>query len=138
MNRFPFLPQTTAKLVKCNSFAGNALVIYKLANLILNCSHEEELLPIYGQNFFLLYLTRIRYTVDEQHFADVFGVADKFYDHNQSLMKRLKKFFADGAAFETERSKDVDDEQQIEFYNSRARYANEWAHIAASFFPLST
>lgn len=116
-----FLPQNTSKLVKCNSFSANALVIYKLANLILSCSHEEEVLPIFGQNFFQLYLTRIRYSSDEQHFANAFGVAEKFYDHNLSLMKRLKKFFADCAAFETERLKEVDGEQQIEFYSSRAR-----------------
>lgn len=88
---------------------------------MLSCSHHEELLPIFGQSFFQLYLTRIRFSADEQHFADAFGVADKFYDHNVSLMKRLKRFFADGAAFEAERSKGVDDEHQAEHYNSRAR-----------------
>lgn len=113
--------QNSAKAVGCAPFAGNALVLYKLANLILSLSPQEELLPIFCQNFFHLYLTRIRFTTDEERFTDVFGVADKLYDTNIPLMKKLKKFFVDCAKFEKERAMKSDDQNLTEFYNARSR-----------------
>lgn len=52
------------------------------------------MLPILCQRFFQLYLARIPCTPDEQRFVDTFGVADKFYEANVTLMKKLKKYFA--------------------------------------------
>lgn len=105
----------------CAPCSANSLVIYKLANLILNFPYHEELLPIFCQNFFHLYLTRIRFTTDEARFSDVYGVADKFYEHNIPLMKKLKNFFNDAAKFEKERSIKSEDERLSDFYSARSR-----------------
>lgn len=89
--------------------------------MILTCTYQEELLPIFCQKFFHLYLTRIRLTADEERFSDVYGVADKFYEHNIPLMKKLKRFFINGAIFETERTAKIEDQTMIDFYNARSR-----------------
>lgn len=99
-------------------------MLYKLANLIVTLPPQEQLLPIFCQQFFYFYLTRIRYTVDEQRFTDVYGVADKFYDFNIPLMKKLKKFFIDCAKFEKERSIKAEDQNVSDFYSARSRYLN--------------
>lgn len=99
----------------------NSLVLYKLANLIPSLSQQEELLPIFCQKFFHLYLARIRFTADEERFTDVYGVADKFYDVNIPLMKKLKKFFIECAKFEKERSIKAEDQNQSDFYSARSR-----------------
>lgn len=65
---------------------------------------------------------RIRFTADEERFTDVYGVADKFYDANIPLMKKLKKLFIDLAKFEKERSIKSEDSNLSEFYNCRSRY----------------
>lgn len=96
-------------------------MLYKLANLILTLPQHEELLPIFCQKFFHLYLTRIRFTVDEERFTDAYGVADKFYDANIPLMKKLKKFFIDCAKFEKERSIKCDEQNFSDFYSARSR-----------------
>lgn len=100
------------------------MVLYKLANLILTIPQHEELLPIFSQKFFHLYLTRIRFTSDEERFTDVYGVADKFYDANISLMKKLKKFFIDCAKFEKERAMKSDDQNASELFGARSRCVN--------------
>lgn len=113
--------KTSAKFVGCSPISSNSLVLYKLANLIIGFSYQEELLPIFCQYFFRLYLTRVQFTVDEARFTEVYGVADKFYDHNISLMKKLKKFFIDGAKFEKERSVKSENEHLSDIYSARAR-----------------
>lgn len=117
---FHFL-QSSAKAVGCLPCPMNSLVFYKLANLILSLPPQEELLPIFCQHFFNLYLTRIRFTADEEHFTNVYGVADKLYDTNISLMKKLKKFFVDCAKFEKERSMKSEDQNLSDFYSARSR-----------------
>lgn len=69
-------------------------MIFKLINLIMACSPDNHLLPIICQRFFHLYLARVPMAQDESRFASAFGVADKLYEHNIGLMKRLKRFFA--------------------------------------------
>lgn len=113
--------QNAAKSVGCASFTANSLVLFKLANLIVTLPQQEELLPIFCQKFFHLYLTRIRFTADEERFTDVYGVADKFYDTNIPLMKKMKKFFIDCAKFEKERSIKSDDQNLTDFYSARSR-----------------
>lgn len=97
------------------------MVFYKLANLILALPPHEELLPIFCQQFFHLYLARIRFTADEERFTDTYGVADKLYDTNIGLMKKLKKFFIDCANFEKDRSMKSDDQNVSDFYMARSR-----------------
>lgn len=113
--------QSSAKAVGCASCSGNSLVLYKLANLIVTLPPQEELLPIFCQRFFHLYLTRIRFSEDEHRFTDVYGVADKFYDYNIPLMKKLKKFFIECAKFEKERSIKADDQNMADFFIARSR-----------------
>lgn len=115
--------QNSAKSIGTSNIAcpANFLVFYKLANLILSLPPQEELLPIFCQKFFHLYLTRIRFTADEERFTDTYGVADKLYDTNITLMKKLKKFFIDCAKFEKERSTKVEDQNISDFYMARSR-----------------
>lgn len=115
--------QNSAKAIGTPNIAcpANSLVFYKLANLILSLPPHEELLPIFCQKFFHIYLTRIRFTADEERFTDIYGVADKLYDTNISLMKKLKKFFIDCAKFEKERSMKNEDQNMSDFYMARSR-----------------
>lgn len=58
------------------------------------CPAEHYLLPLFCQRFFELYLARVKLTDDEARYSATNGVADRFYEHNVTLMKRLKKFFS--------------------------------------------
>lgn len=113
--------QNSVKSIGCAACPANSLVFYKLANLILSLPPHLELLPIFCQNFFHLYLTRIRFTTDEERFTDTYGVADKLYDTNISLMKKLKKLFVDCAKYEKERSMNSEDQNMSDFYMARSR-----------------
>lgn len=64
---------------------------------------------------------RIRLTSDEARFTDVYGVADKFYENNVPLMKKLKKFFVDAAKFEKERATKSENQNQTDIFNQRSR-----------------
>lgn len=87
--------KTAASAVHCSQPPTAAtLVLYRLVHLMLACTPENRLLPVVVQRFFHLYLARVPMAGDETRFASAFGVADKFYEHNVSLMKRLKKHFA--------------------------------------------
>lgn len=113
--------QNSAKSIGCAACPANSLVFYKVANFILSLPPHEELLPIFCQKFFYLYLTRIRFTADEERFTDTYGVADKLYDTNISLMKKLKKFFIDCAKCEKERSMKTEDQNVSDFYMARSK-----------------
>jgi hypothetical protein len=82
-------------LLNYPQFPSSNLVLYKLATLISNCDIDESLFSILCQQFFTIYLSRIPYSMDEQRFAMVFGVADRFYEGNVALMKKLKKKLLD-------------------------------------------
>lgn len=116
--------KVAAKLVGCPPCQTNSLVIFKLANLIINCSYNTPLLPIFCQRFFTLYLTRVRMTADEARDTEVYGVSDKFFEHNVPLFKKLKKFLIDAEKTDTEMSLIEEDEIQKQFLTERAKYVN--------------
>lgn len=113
--------KAAAKSVGATACAAHSLVIYKVANLILNCVYDEPVLPVLCQLFFHLYLTRIRYTSDEMRFNDLYGVADKFYEHNVPLMKKLKRYLVDAVKYDHDRSMQATDELQAQFLSARSR-----------------
>lgn len=93
--------------------------MYKLLNLILTCTtFDHPILPILCQKFFHLYLSRVPLNPDEKRYADTFGVADKFYESNFSVMKRLKKFLIDGEKWYKDTSLQEANEAVSFFYNS--------------------
>lgn len=73
------------------SYPFQSLVIFKLAKLIMKMSPKHYLFPVICQQFFSLYLHRVPGNISQ----DEFGVQDKFYDADISLMKKLKKIFID-------------------------------------------
>lgn len=121
MKNYLQIVQTAAKLVGCSPFPPVSLVIYKLANLILTCSYDQPLLPIFCQKFFYLYLTRIRFHADEEQYTDAYGVSDKFYEHNVALMKKLKRFWIEAEKNDRDLASKASDEHESQFYSSRAR-----------------
>lgn len=72
-------------------FPFQSLVVFKLAKLIMKMSPKHYLFPVICQQFFTLYLHRVPGNISQ----DEFGVQDKFYDADISLMKKLKKIFID-------------------------------------------
>lgn len=97
------------------------LAIYRYANLILLCSPDHQQLSLLCQRFFELYLARVTLTADETRFAATNGVADKFYEHNVSLMKRLKKCFSTAEAHYKAESLRTDDDAMSSFYSGCSR-----------------
>lgn len=132
--------KTAAKAVGTTACAANSLVIYKVGNLILSCAYTEPVLPILCQLFFRLYLTRIRYTSDEMRFNDWHGVADKFYEHNVSMMKKLKRYFVDGAKYKSDRDDDEVMRDRSRLFHSFELWLeetrlNQYSHIASGELP---
>lgn len=115
------LIKATAKIVGTQACPAQSLVIYKIANLILTCAYDESALPILCQKFFNLYLARVPLSADEQRFADIHGVADKFYECNISLMKKLKRFFVDGMKFERELAEKSEENIEKELHSARSK-----------------
>lgn len=72
-------------------FPHQSLVVFKLAKLIMKMSPKHFMFPIICQQFFSLYLHRVPGDVSQHEF----GVQDKIYDTDISLMKKLKKIFID-------------------------------------------
>lgn len=73
------------------TFPFQSLVVFKLAKLIMKMSPKHYIFPVICQQFFSLYLSRVPGDVSQHEF----GVQDKFYDADLSLMKKLKKIFID-------------------------------------------
>lgn len=96
-------------------------MIFKLANVIINCSYDQPLLPILCQRFFTLYLTRVRLSTDEARFSDIHGVSDKFYEYNVPLFKKLKKFLTEAERNDKELSLKEEDELKVQFFSARAK-----------------
>lgn len=140
--------KAAAKSVGAPACAANSLVIYKVTNLILSCTFDEPVMPILCQLFFHLYLTRIRYTSDEMRFNDLYGVADKFYEHNVPLMKKFKRYLVDAAKHDHDRSSKATGEVQAQFLSARSRLfhsfelwleetrLNQFAQIRHDDFPM--
>lgn len=72
-------------------FPFQSLVVFKLAKLIMKMSPKHYVFPVICQQFFSLYLHRVPGDVSQQEF----GIQDKLYDVDVSLMKKLKKIFID-------------------------------------------
>lgn len=72
-------------------FPIESLSVFKLAKLIMKMSPKHWLFPIICQQFFSLFMHRVPGDVSQ----DDFGVQDRFYDADVSLMKKLKKIFID-------------------------------------------
>lgn len=114
------LIKSSAKLVGCVPCSSQSLVLYKVANLILTCSLDHPTLPILGQIYFHLYLTRVQMAPDEARFCDTFGVADKFYEQNAPLMSKLKRVFNDAAKHEQSLAQEAEGEE-CEFHIKKCR-----------------
>lgn len=114
--------KTAVTAVHCTHAPTAAtLVLYKYCNLIVTCAPDHRLLPVVCQRFFQLYLGRVPMADDEKRFAGAFGVADKFYEHNVALMKRLKKHFAHVEAEAKAVSLKSDDDGMVAFHASCSR-----------------
>lgn len=72
-------------------FPFQSLAVFKIAKLIMKMSPKHYLFPVICQQFFSLYMARVPGNISQ----DDFGVQDKFYDADVSLMKKLKKIFID-------------------------------------------
>lgn len=72
-------------------FPLQSLAVFKIAKLIMKMSPKHYLFPVICQQFFSLYMARVPGNISQ----DEFGVQDKFYDADVSLMKKLKKIFID-------------------------------------------
>lgn len=79
-------------------FPFQSLVVFKLAKLIMKMSPKHFMFPVICQQFFSLYLHRVPGDVSQHEF----GVQDKIYDADISLMKKLKKIFIDSETLHVE------------------------------------
>lgn len=73
------------------AFSYQYLAIFKIAKLILKIHPKHYLFPVICQQFFSLYMQRVPGDVSQNEF----GIQDKFYDADVSMMKKLKKIFID-------------------------------------------
>lgn len=80
----------STQTVGVSNFNPQFLVIYKFANLISTMEPTNALFPLMCQKFFKLYLARVPLHYDEERFTHTYGVSDKFYEYNVSLMKKIK------------------------------------------------
>lgn len=80
----------TTQIVGVSNFNAQFLVIFKYANLISTMEPSNSLFPLICQKFFKLYLSRVPLHYDEERFSHTYGVSDKFYEYNVSLMKKIK------------------------------------------------
>uniref|UniRef100_A0A1A9VTB9 Uncharacterized protein n=1 Tax=Glossina austeni TaxID=7395 RepID=A0A1A9VTB9_GLOAU len=100
----------TLNVVKRPTYSAQTLCLYKYANLLAGMDVKHALFPIINQKFFELYLSRVPADYDEHSFQQTYGVADKFYDFNVSLMKKLTNNLKAAAIFyESEATKHRDD-----------------------------
>lgn len=96
------------------SFPVQNLVIYKLAKLITKSSPKHFLYSIICQQFFSMYLWRVPAEVSR----DVFGIQDKFYDNDLSLMKKLKEALSGTDRFYNAISLKESDKFKTQFYSN--------------------
>lgn len=89
-----------------------------MANIIITCSHSHPLLPVICQKFFYLYHSRVPLNRDEQLITDQYGVAQKLYEQNISLMKKLKSFLIETENYYNETALKSDDDALSQFYAS--------------------
>jgi hypothetical protein len=107
-------------MVNLNNFPQECLVIYKLANLVTRTSSKHALLPILCQQFFTIYLARVPILTDER-FYESYGVQEKFYEADISLMKKVKKALTDAESFYNGESLKEFDDSKKQFYSHCAK-----------------
>lgn len=73
------------------------------------------------QRFFTLYLARVSLTPDEERYAETYGVADKFFEWNVPLMKKLKKFLIASETYFNQESLKAEDNLRTQFLSSCCR-----------------
>lgn len=96
----PNVLKKTLVLKQLTVFPVQSLVVFKLAKLIMKMSPKHFLFPVICQQFFSLYLHRVPGDISQNEF----GVQDKIYDVDVSLMKKLKKIFMDSGNLHLEMS----------------------------------
>lgn len=80
------------------------------------------MLPLLCQKFFHLYLAAVPLSADEQRFAESFRVADKFYEANIPLMKKLKKFFFEAESYHRDASLRDGESVASQLHNASSRF----------------
>ncbi|XP_055529929.1 ectopic P granules protein 5 homolog [Wyeomyia smithii] len=98
-------------------FPVGSLTVFKLANLVADCSVKAYMYPIVCQLFFIVYLSRVPLGQDEERFATIFGISDRFYEYNVTLMKRIKKQLYEAECYYNAASVSESEERQLSFYN---------------------
>lgn len=106
----------TSSIVKFSTFSAQNLVIYKYASLISTIGVQHPALPLLVQQFFVLFLGRVPMHPDEERFQYSYGVSDKLYEFNVSLMKKIKNNLKTAENFYLE--KITDDHDVAYFYNT--------------------
>lgn len=73
------------------NFPLQSLTLFKIAKLIMKIHPRHYLFPVICQQFFTIYMSRVHGDISQHEF----GVQDKFYDADISMMKKLKIIFTD-------------------------------------------
>ncbi|XP_065371725.1 ectopic P granules protein 5 homolog isoform X2 [Calliphora vicina] len=118
----------TLNIAKKPTYPAHMLVIYKYANLVANMDINHALFAIINQKFFELYLSRIPTHYDDHSFQQIFGVSDKFYDFNITIMKKIKtQLKAAETLYENEAKKHAQDDGLSYCYRNCAKIMKTYA-----------
>lgn len=96
----PTVLKKTLILKQLPVFSYNYLAVFKFMKLIMKMHPKHVMFPIICQQFFSLYLHRVPGDVSNHEF----GVQDKFYDVDITMMKKLKRIFIDSEALHSEKA----------------------------------
>lgn len=107
----------TLSIKQLPSFPLQSLSVYKIAKLIMKIHPKHYLFPVICQQFFSLYMARVPGEISE----DDFGVQDKFYDSDISMMKKLKIIFTDSRKLHYDLSKRLMNEGKAQFHSACAK-----------------
>ncbi|XP_055908978.1 ectopic P granules protein 5 homolog isoform X2 [Eupeodes corollae] len=106
----------TSSILKFPIFTAQNLVVYKYANIISTLDVNHPAFPLLVQQFFVLFLARVPFDPDEERFQYTFGVSDKLYEFNVTLMKKIKTNLKAAESLYLE--KVVEDKEMAYFYNN--------------------
>lgn len=99
------------------SFPLQSLTLYKIAKLIMKIHPKHYLFPVICQQFFNLYMSRVPGEISHHEY----GVQDKFYDADISMMKKLKVIFTDSRNLHKEFSMKADNSGKAQFHTNCAK-----------------
>ncbi|XP_004534242.1 ectopic P granules protein 5 homolog isoform X2 [Ceratitis capitata] len=126
------LKKTLTAFKETNTFPAQQLVVYKYGNLVASMDISHPLFPIACQKFFELFLSRVPLQSGEYSFVGTYGVSDKLYDFNVSLMKKISSNIKAADAFYTNEAKKRAAEENLSiFYSDCARIMKSydlWLH----------